>query len=163
MALVDMYMKLEGIEGESKDKGHEKEIDVLSFSWGATQAGTSGYGGGGGAGKVNVHDLSFTKHVDKSSSALFLHCCQGIHIKEAKLTVRKAGGEPLEYLKITLNDCLVTGFQEGGAEAGTDLPTENISLNFGKIQYEYQEQSKTGGKEGGAAKVGWDLKKNVKV
>ncbi|HYN78560.1 MAG TPA: type VI secretion system tube protein Hcp, partial [Lamprocystis sp. (in: g-proteobacteria)] len=71
---VDMFLKLEGVTGESQDKTHTGEIDVLAWSWGLSQSGTFHTGGGGGAGKVNVQDLSFTKYIDKSSPNLMLYC-----------------------------------------------------------------------------------------
>ena len=96
---VDMFLKLDGIKGESKDHKHKDEIHIESFSWGLNQTGAHGTGGGGGAGKVSVHDISITKFLDKSSCALMLHCCNGKHIKDGLITVRKAGDKPLEYLK----------------------------------------------------------------
>ena len=88
---VDMFIKLGDIQGESKDKKHMGETDVLAWSWGMSQSGTFHTGGGGGAGKVNVQDISLTKWVDKASAPLMLHCCNGKHIPECLLTVRKAG------------------------------------------------------------------------
>ena len=72
---VDMFMKIKTITGESVDKKHKDEIDVLAWSWGMSQSGTTHMGPGGGSGKVNVQDLSFTKYVDGSSNALILSCC----------------------------------------------------------------------------------------
>src|SRR5690348_6092500 len=97
---VDMFLKLDGIKGESLDSKHKDEIQIESFSWGLAQTGTMSAGMGGGAGKVNVHDISVTKYVDKSSPELMLACCNGKHIPSGLLTVRKAGEKPLEYLKI---------------------------------------------------------------
>ena len=111
---VDIFLQLEGIKGESKDAKHPNEIDVLSYSWGMTQSGTAHMGGGAGAGKVNVQDLNFTHYIDKSSPILMLHCCNGKHIKKAKLTVRKAGEKPLEYMTIELEDILVSHVSTGG-------------------------------------------------
>jgi type VI secretion system secreted protein Hcp len=157
---VDMFLKLDGIKGESKDGKHKDEIHIESFSWGMNQTGAHGTGGGGGAGKVSVHDISVTKFVDKSSCALMLHCCSGKHIKEGLITVRKAGDKPLEYLKIKLTDILVSSVQHAGH--GSDLLSENLSLNFAKFQVEYQEQKPDGaGQPGG--EMGWDIKKNEKV
>src|SRR5712692_11221584 len=95
---VDMFIKIGDIKGESVDHAHKEEIDVLSWSWGLSQQGTMHQGGGGGAGKVNVQDLSFTKFVDKASPNLYKFCCSGKHYPEATLTMRKAGDKPLEYL-----------------------------------------------------------------
>ena len=157
---VDMFLKLDGIKGESKDHKHKDEIHIESFSWGMSQTGTHGAGGGGGAGKVAVHDISVTKFVDKSSAALMLFCCNGKHIKEGLITVRKAGEKPLEYLKIKLTDILISGVQEAGH--GSDQLTENLTLNFAKFQVEYQEQ-KPDGSGTPAGEMGWDVKANQKI
>ncbi|SRR5258705_3597371 len=159
---VDMFLKLDGIKGESKDGKHKDEIHIESFSWGMSQTGSFGAGGGGGAGKVAVHDISVTKFVDKSSPVLMLHCANGKHIKEALVTFRKAGEKPLEYLKIKLTDLLVSSVQEAG-HGGGDLLTESVTLNFGKVTVEYQEQAATGGAQGGPVLFGWDVKKNEKA
>ena len=122
---VDMFLKIKGIDGESSDDKHKKEIDVLSWSWGTSQSGNAHMGGGAGAGKVNVQDLSFTKYIDSASHALILHCSNGKHIKEATLVVRKAGESPLEYIKITLSDLIVSSISTGGS-GGEDLSLIHI-------------------------------------
>jgi type VI secretion system secreted protein Hcp len=158
---VDMFLKLDGIKGESHDGKHKDEIHIESFSWGLSQTGVSGAGGGGGAGKVSVHDISITKFLDKSSAALALHVCSGKHIPNGLITVRKAGDKPLEYLKIKLTDILISGVQVAG-HGGGDLLTESISLNFAKFHIEYQEQKADGsGSPGG--EMGWDVKANIKL
>lgn len=157
---VDMFLKLDGIKGESKDHKHKDEIHLESFSWGMSQTGTHGAGGGGGAGKVAVHDISITKFLDKASPALMLYCCNGKHIKEGLITVRKAGEKPLEYLKIKLVDLLVSSVQNAGH--GSDQLSENVTLNFAKFYVDYQEQKPDGsGTPGG--EMGWDVKANVKA
>lgn len=157
---VDMFLKLDGIKGESKDSKHKDEIHIESFSWGMNQTGASATQGGGGAGKVSVHDISFTKPVDISSTGLMLACCQGKHIKSGLLTVRKAGDKPLEYLKIKLSDLLITSVQEAGH--GGDILNENVTLNFAKFEVEYQEQLADGSGKPGPP-MGWDIKANVKA
>lgn len=157
---VDMFLKLDGIKGESADHKHKDEIHIESFSWGMSQTGVHGSGGGGGAGKVSVHDISITKHLDKASAAMMLHCCSGKHIPNGLITVRKAGDKPLEYLKIKLTDILISGVQEAGH--GSELLTENVTLNFAKFHVEYQEQKADGsGVPGG--EMGWDVKANQKI
>jgi type VI secretion system secreted protein Hcp len=158
---VDMFLKLDGIKGESQDHKHKDEIHIESFSWGMTQTGAHSTGGGGGAGKVAIHDISVTKYLDKSSPELMLHCANGKHIKEAWVYVRKAGETPVEYLKIKLNDILVSSVQHSGH--GGDLLMENLSLNFAKFHVEYQEQGADGKAKGGPVVMGWDVKANVKA
>jgi type VI secretion system secreted protein Hcp len=158
---VDMFIKIKGIEGESNDDKHKKEIDVLAWSWGLSQSGTSHMGGGAGAGKVNVQDLSFTKYVDSATHALVLACCNGEHIDEAVFVVRKAGKDPLEYIKLTLNELIISSISTGGS-GGEDRLSENITLNFAKFKLEYTPQKADG--TGDAAKTaGWDIPQNVKV
>jgi type VI secretion system secreted protein Hcp len=159
---VDMFLKLGKIEGEASGDGHKGEIDVLAWSWGLSNSGSAHMGGGGGSGKVNVQDLSFTKYIDKSSPDLMLHCCNGTHLPEAKLTVQKAGGDkPLDYLKITLQDLLVTSVSTGGS-GGEDRLTENVTLNFAKVKVEYTEQTEKG-TAGAKPAMGWDVKLNKKM
>jgi type VI secretion system secreted protein Hcp len=158
MAAVAYFLKIDGIDGESKALKHKSEIDIESFSWGATQSGTFAAGGGGGAGKVSMQDFHFTMRVNKAGPALFLACAQGDHIKNAILTCRKAGKEQQEFLKVTMSECLVSSFQTGGHGGGDAVPpTDQISLNFAKIEVEYKEQDATG-KLVGSIKTWFDLK-----
>lgn len=158
---VDYFLKLDGAAGESSASGHEKEIEVFSWSFGATQSGSSAQAGGAGVGKVNVHDITVTKKVDKASTTLFLDCCNGIHIKEGTITCRKAGGDQQEFMKVKLTDILVSSYQVGGAH-GDDSPTESITLNFAKIQVTYSPQ-KPDGTLDSAMNSGWDLKAVKKI
>lgn len=155
---VDMFIKIDDIKGESKDDKHKDEIDVLAWSWGMSQSGTTHSGSGGGSGKVAVQDISLTKYVDKASPNLIQYCCAGKHFKEATLVVRKAGGTPLEYIKITMSNGLVSGVSTGGS-GGEDRLTENISLNFQSFKYEYTVQKDDGSGEAGP-KAGWNMAQN---
>lgn len=161
MAQVDYFLKIEGVDGESTDNKHKNEIDVLSWSWGETNAGTHVGGGGGGAGKVSMQDFHFVMHVNKSSPKLMLACASGEHIPKAVLTCRRAGKEQQEYLQITFTDLLVSSYQTGGS-AGDVVPVDQISLNFAKIEHSYKPQ-KADGTLDSPVKTGWDLKKNSKV
>ena len=156
---VDFFLKIEGIDGESKDSKHQNEIDVLSWSFGAHQHGSMAGGGGGGAGKVSMQDFTFSMRMCKATPKLLLHCANGKHIPSALLTARKAGETQQEYLKIKFTDLLVSSYQTGG---GGEEPLESISLNFSKIEFEYREQKKDGTLDG-PIPAGWDLKKNEKV
>lgn len=162
---VDMFLKFEGaakIEGESRDSKHAKEIDVLAWSWGMSQSGSSHVGGGSGGGKVSVQDLSVTKYIDSSTHTLLGFCCSGQHLDKATLVVRKAGGnEPVEYLKITMEQVIISSVSTGGS-GGEDRLTENISLNFAKYKLEYTPQDEQG-KAQAVKSQGWDIAKNVKV
>ncbi len=157
---VDMFIKLEGITGEARDSVHKGEVDILAWSWGMSNSGSAHVGGGAGAGKVNVQDLSFTKYVDLASTPLMLAVANGKHIKSATLVVRKAGENPLEYITIVMTECLVTSISTGGS-GGEDRLTENVSLNFAKVEVTYKEQAATG-KAGGKGEFKWNVVENVK-
>jgi type VI secretion system secreted protein Hcp len=147
---MDMFLDLGKIAGESVDKTHAGKIDVLAWSWGMSQSGTFHTASGGGAGKANFQDISFTKYIDKASCALMSCVATGEHIPKAKLIVRKAGGSgPLEYFLLTMEKCLVSSYSTGGS-GGEDRLTENVSLNFAKFEIEYlvQKEDGTGEKAG---------------
>jgi len=154
----DIFLKIDGIEGESQDSSHKNEIEVLDWSWKISQASSMHSGSGGGAGKATVDDLSFTHRVDKSSPNLMKYCLTGKHIAEAKLTVRKAGGNPLEFLKITMTDVIVSRVQPSG-QSSEDAIHEQVSLAFSKVKQEYAVQNAQGG-SAGAITAGYDIKGN---
>jgi type VI secretion system secreted protein Hcp len=162
MAAVDYFLKLDGVDGESQDKKYKSAIDVESWSWGETNAGSSAYGGGAGAGKVSMQDFHFVMKVNKASPTLALMCANGKHIGKGVLTCRKAGEQPLEFLTVTMTDLIVSSYQTGGSGAGDIVPTDQISLNFAKIEWEYKMQSEKG-VAAGNVKAGWNLKEGVKV
>lgn len=156
---VDMFIKIGDIEGESADAKHKKEIDILAWSWGMNQSGTTHMGTGGGSGKVSVHDLSITKYVDASTHALMKACCDGTHYPETKLTLRKAGKDALEYFKMTLKEVIVTSVTTG-AHGSDDRLQENVTLNFAEFKVEYTPQDEKGA--GGSTKeVAWKIAENV--
>jgi type VI secretion system secreted protein Hcp len=158
---TDMFLKLDGVTGESKDKVHPKEIDVLAWSWAMSNCGSAHVGGGAGSGKADVHDLSFTKYVDSSSPKLMLNCCSGTHLAKGLLTVRKAGGNPLEYVKIKMETIYITNVATNGSGA-EDRLTENVTLNFAKVSVDYTPQ-KADGSADTAIPFGWDIAANCKA
>jgi type VI secretion system secreted protein Hcp len=162
MAVADYFLKLDGIQGESQDSKHSNEIQLESWSFGATNRGSASAGGGMGSGRVDLADISFVKRVDKAGPKLFQFCCTGEPVKTAVLVARKAGKDQQEYMKITLTDSLVSSYTLGGAEGSNVHATEQFSLNFSKIEFSYQEQ-KADGTLGGAVKFGWNAKKAAAV
>jgi type VI secretion system secreted protein Hcp len=156
---VDMFLKLATIDGESTDSVHSGEIDLLSWSFAAHQTGTSNTGGGSGAGRVSIQDLTVTKKVDKASPTLFGLCCSGAHLESGTITVRKAGGEAIEYLVVKMEHVLITGFQTTGSD-GQDQIVEQVTLNFKRVGLVYTPQldDGTGGPEVGK---GWDIGGNL--
>jgi type VI secretion system secreted protein Hcp len=157
MAVVDYFLKIDGIEGEAQDKTHKNEIQLESWSFGETNAGTAGTGLGMGAGKVSMGDFHFVMRSNKASPKLFLACADGEHIKKAILTCRKAGKDQQEYLKWSFSDLLVSSYQTGGSASSDVVPLDQISINFTEAQIDYKEQ-KADGTLGGAVTTKYNVK-----
>jgi len=155
----DFLLEIDGIKGESQDSKHKDTIEIESFSWGASNSGSHASGGGGGAGKASFQDLRFTANVSKASPTLMLKCATGEHIKKAVLHVRKQGKGQQEFYTITLEDLLVSSYQSGDSTGGNPVPTDQFSLNFAKIKYEYKPQNKDGSL-GSTVTGTYDLKTN---
>jgi type VI secretion system secreted protein Hcp len=158
---VDMFLKIGGIDGESVDAAHPGEIEVLAYSLGFTNSGDVRTGGGAGSGKASAQDLSFTTFTSKASLPLFTAVVTGKIFANAVLTLRKAGATPLEFLKIRLENVLVTSDSSGGS-GGEDRPTENYSLNYGRIIFTYTGQDPTGAALP-SIKAGFDFITNTKI
>jgi type VI secretion system secreted protein Hcp len=145
MAAEDFYLKVDTITGEAEAKGFEKQMQIASFSFGASNSGSSTLGGGLGTGKASLQDFHFVIENGTASPQLFLAVCKGNHIPQAILSCRKTGGNgtPYTYLKVTFKDLVISSFQTGGSEGG-GLPREQCSFNFTKITWEYFVQKNDG-------------------
>ncbi|SRR5208282_3376584 len=155
----DMFLDLDGIEGESKDKDFKDKIDIFSFSVNLNNAGAGHYGGGSGAGKANISDFTIGKLVDKSSATLYKFCYQGKHIATGTIHIRKAGGDsPVEYLKYEMSEVFISNVSTSDS-AGGGIANETISLNFSKVKMTYKMQADTGG-DAASPDVTIDVKQN---
>ena len=155
---VDMFMKIDSVDGEAQDSKHKKEIYVLSWSWGMNNSGSAHNGSGAGAGKANVHDLTFTKWVDTATPTLALACCSGKHFKDATLIIRKAGDKPVEHVKIKMETVMITSVSTGGS-GGEDRLQESVTLNFAKVSLDYVPQNDKGA-AGTPIPMSWDIASN---
>jgi type VI secretion system secreted protein Hcp len=156
---TDFLLEIDGIKGESADSKHKETIEIESFSWGASNPMTFAQGGGGGGGKVSFQDLHFVSLVNKSSPMLLKAVATGQHIKKAILYVRKSGGKQEDYYTVKLEDVACSSYQSGGSIGG-HTPTDQFSLNFAKITFEYKPQDSKG-VLGGAVPFSYDLKANT--
>ena len=160
---VDIHIKIDTIGGQSQIKGFEGQIQVQSFSWNMSQTTSFGSSSGGGAGRVNMGDLTFVHSVDKGTPKLMVACCTGAHLKDAILVCRKAGGDSaVDFMKITLTDVIVSSVSPTGSN-DSDTPSEAVSLSFAEYKVEYQEQDNKGAKKGGPVIAGFNVQKNVKT
>ncbi|ORF07933.1 Hcp1 family type VI secretion system effector [Snodgrassella alvi] len=155
----DIFLKIDGIEGEALDDKHKNEIELLNWTWTVHQESSMHTGSGLGSGKVTVYDLQFEHYIDRASPNLFKYCTTGKHIANAVLTMRKPGGTPLEYLKYTFKDLIVSRVMPSGSRDGEMAPREFVSLSFTSIVQEYVVQNQQGG-SGGTVTAGYDFKAN---
>lgn len=158
--MVDYFLQITGIEGESTDAKHKGWLDVESWSWGESQTPAAAVGAGGGAGRVQMQDATFMTRMTKASPKLFLACAAGTHVKEAKLAAVRTGATQLEFLTWTLSDVLVTSYQTSAG--GDEVPTDAVSLNFGAIRVEYKAQKPDGSLDAPVT-AAWDAKSNKKL
>jgi type VI secretion system secreted protein Hcp len=143
-----IFAKIGNIKGESLDSKHKGEVELLSWSWGVAQSGTMAHGGGGGEGKASFHDFNFTHHIDKASPVLLKACATGEHIKEATITVRKAGKGQQEFLIIKMNDVIITSVDLSGT-GETPASAAHVALQFAKVDLEYKPQKADGSLDAG--------------
>jgi type VI secretion system secreted protein Hcp len=157
-AAVDIFGKFTGIAGESTADDRKDWIDVISYSWGASNSASFASGGGGSAGKVDFQDFHFTKLVDKSSPVLLFNLASGKHIQEALFDVVQPGQGPQPFLQYKFTDVLITSLQDSGASGGSVM--ESLSLVFGKVEMTYRPQDAKGGL-GAPVTMFWDVAKNT--
>lgn len=162
----DAFLKIDGIDGESTDDKHANWIEVISYSTGISQtaSGSASTAGGATSQRADFQDFSIAKALDKSSPKIALGCADGTHIKSVILELCRAGGDKVKYMEYKLSNCIVSSFRPGGSAGGTEkLPLEEVSFNFGKIEWIYTQQKRADGSGGGQVAAGWDLEKNKKV
>lgn len=150
---MDHFLKIDTIKGESVDKSHKGEIEVLSWAWGLSAA-TSSASGGGRAGRAKAHDLTITHRYDSASPSLARAAVTGTHLKEAWLTARLAGEGQKDFLKITMKDVVVTAIDDS---ASTDGITEQVSMRPTSIAFEYRALG-VKGELGNPVSFQWDTK-----
>ncbi|MFZ1470712.1 MAG: type VI secretion system tube protein Hcp [Paracoccaceae bacterium] len=139
------YLKIEGIDGESKRADHEKEIDCFGVQFDARQASSSAVGSGRTRGRATLSDFTFLKWMDASSPYLMLACSKGKSFSEIVFTVRKDSGDAhLDYLIITLTNCIISSYRmsQTSPEAdSSELISEQISISYEKVNFKYVVQA----------------------
>ncbi|WP_322044953.1 type VI secretion system tube protein Hcp [Paraburkholderia sp. J67] len=155
--MSDIFLKIVGISGESQDASHRGEIDIASWRWKMTQPSSMMSGSGGGAGKATINDLEVFHQIDRASPNFMRYCLTGRHIPEVILTARKAGGVPLEFLKIVMGDVVITTVEPGGAEG---MYSEHVTFSFSRVKMEYTVQSEMGTSKG-TVSASFDIKENI--
>ena len=138
---VDYFLKLDGIQGESQESGHKDEIQIMSWSWGASQVSSVSSTGGSGAGKVSLSDFSIMANFDKSTPKFFKSICAGQHIKSGTMSAIKSGAEGKPYLKVDFKELFVSSLQ---ISASSEVPTVSIGFTYNEIKIDYSTQNEQG-------------------
>lgn len=153
----DAYMNVEGIGGEVLDADHKGWIELLSYHYDAVQSisGSASSNGGASAGRVALGDFQISKYIDRATPKLFELCCSGAHVNSVTVRLHRAGSERFKYLDIVLEEVLISLVSGQGAEHG-GFPVEVVTLNYGRIRFEYFQQSRAKGERLGVVSGGWD-------
>lgn len=156
---ADIYLSLDGIPGESLEDKHKDWIEVLSYGHSMTQPTSSTRSSAGGAttGRAEHGDIVITKHIDKASPKLYEALSKGTHIPKATIEFLRAGGDKVKYLEIKLEEILISNVTSGGGSGADNFPTEQVSLNYGKIEWVYTQQKRKDGSGGGNVTAKHDL------
>jgi type VI secretion system secreted protein Hcp len=158
----DVFLKINGIPGESTDDSHKDWIEVLSFSHRLSQpaSSTASSSGGATAERVNHSTFDIAHLYDRASPKLAEACCTGQHIKEVIIELCRAGGNKQKYAVITLEQVIVSDISLNGSGGNENFPTESISFSYGKIKWVYIQQKREDGQGSGQVASGWDLTTN---
>ena len=159
---VEIFLQLDGIDGESQKKGAENWIEFFSFSNGASNPSSVSFGTGSGAGKVDLSSLSLQKQLDKSSPKLFLNCCSGTHIAKGTMIVREAtGADSTEvFFQYDMTEVFIDSISWGGS-AGGGKPSESVSVSSKTFPSPTRAGRRRSLEKQGV--VGWDVSKNPKL
>ncbi len=160
----DAYLKIDSIPGECTDKGHEQWIQLLAFNHGVNQPHATSVGGGGARGGVERcehQDFAVTKHIDKSTPKLFLHCCNGKNLQKVKVEICRQVDSKVAYMTYEFETCLIRSVSIHGVPRGGDpQPTEEVSFSYAKISWKYTEVDPKSNQPKGDTMSYWDMLTN---
>lgn len=147
----NMYLKFEtpNIDGDSSAAGHEKQIEVLSWSHGFSQptTATRSTAGSGTVEQANHQNISLSKYLDAATATILKYCWTGKQIGKATLICYRASGDEknkaVEYLNVIMEHVIIANYSISGGPG--EVPVENISLDYGIVEYKYVDQNQADG------------------
>ena len=158
----DAFLKIDGIQGESKDDKYKDWMEISFYKWGAKQptSASASTAGGGSSERASFGPLTVHKELDRATPKIAVACADGSHIKEVKLELCRAGGEKLKYMEFKMSDVIISSVEIVG---GTGIPTEVLNFDYGKIEWTYTQQRRSDGLGGGNVAAGWNLETNKRI
>jgi type VI secretion system secreted protein Hcp len=156
-ATGDCFLRVDGVAGDSADARHRGEIEVVSWSLAMANSGSMIAGGGAGAGRTEFQPLKIAQRVDRAVPILVQLAAGGQHVASATLACRRPGRDPVDYLKVTLADVLISGVHL--SDAADAPPSAEVLLAYGRITIEYRPQMPDGSL-GPPVVAGWDVRAN---
>lgn len=158
----DTFIQIDSIKGESTDQKHKDWIEAFSFSHGVAQTGAGAISSAGArvSGKVDCHDFTVTKRLDKASPYLYKHCCNGKHFPKAVVELCRNTGKKEVIFKYTFEHVVVSSINVGGGQ-GQEVPVETVSFQYGKIKWEYFPIDPKTGAVGGGIPAEHDVLQNI--
>lgn len=160
----DAFVKIDGIDGESSDHKHQGWIEVIAYAAGLHQqpSSTASSAGGASAERADFNCFTFTKFIDLASPQLNLACAGGQHIDEIIVELCRAGTEKQPFMQYCLRNCMIHAIETFGTQ-GEDVPSEDVEITYGKIEWRYIRQNRADGGPAGSAVSGWDLQRNARM
>jgi type VI secretion system Hcp family effector len=147
------FLQLEGIEGMSGDKGHEKWVEVISFNHGSQQN-ISIERSGDVSGRGQFTPFDFTHAVDKATPKLQSYCVTGKKIGKATFQYcRVVDGAQVPVYEVLMENCRVAKAAVSTIDAGagdplSQQPVEEVQLVAGKITWKVTPIKPDGSKDG---------------
>ena len=160
MATMKVFIKINGIPGESEDDKHDGWIEAITYDFNLAQkiSRTASSAGGATCERADFSEFSFSKLMDLSTPTLALACAEGRHIDLIKIEIfRPAKIKLVEYI---LSNCIISAFSTTSEGV---FPEDEVAVNFGGIKWIYTQKDRHGGWASGVAGTGWDRMRNCKI
>ena len=161
----DAFIKIDGIEGESTDDQHPGWIEIIAYRSGHSMPISKRTSSTQGAtlGRVNFNTFTFSKLIDKSSPLLLSACAAGTHINEITVELCRAGTDKVKFIKYKFKNSLISSVLTSSGDPNNGFPVELVKIAFGKIEWCYRQQNRSGGWALGHIAAAWDLQRNCKA
>ena len=160
--MAEMFLRLDGVKGESLDQTHSDEIELKKWDWTTSNHVKWDLNQGGQSTKVDVKEITIEKICDKAAVILYQCCVTGKHIPTARITCRKNDGDQkVEYLTVDLKDIMVSEVAWNG-DGGEQMLPETVKLSFAEFKLNYSVQADAG-TAAGATSFGFHIQKQQKT